>query len=67
MDESGLDTRQSTQAADFELADYWSEGEVLNGRDCWPVCITLNLVRLFIFPIKSGLKHDASDIVDALS
>jgi exosome complex component RRP42 len=48
MDESGLDTRQFSQAADFELGDYWSEGEVLEGRDRWPVCITLNLVSFSV-------------------
>lgn len=43
---SGFDTRGMAQtAADFELPDYWDEGEVLHGRDRWPVCITLNLVR----------------------
>jgi exosome complex component RRP42 len=43
---SGFDTRQYTnKATDFELPDYWDEGEVLDGRDKWPVCVTLNLVR----------------------
>jgi exosome complex component RRP42 len=28
---------------DFELPDYWDEGEVLGGRERWPVCITLNI------------------------
>lgn len=43
---SGFDTRGMAQtAADFELPDYWDEGEVLHGRDRWPVCVTLNLVR----------------------
>ncbi|KAF8154079.1 ribosomal protein S5 domain 2-type protein [Crassisporium funariophilum] len=41
---SGFDTRQITHATDFELPDYWDEGEVLDGRHRWPVCITLNLV-----------------------
>lgn len=44
-DESGLDTRHTSQAADFELVDYWSEGDVLDGKDRWPVCVTMNLVR----------------------
>ena len=44
MDKSGFDTRQISQATDFELQDYWNEGEVLQGRDRWPVCVTLNLV-----------------------
>lgn len=42
---SGFDTRHMTRtAADFELPDYWDEGEMLHGRERWPVCVTLNLV-----------------------
>ena len=42
---SGFDTRQHmNKATDFELSDYWDEGDVLDGRDKWPVCVTLNLV-----------------------
>ena len=41
---SGFDMRQVPTATDFELPDYWDEGEVLAGRDRWPVCITLNIV-----------------------
>lgn len=41
---SGFDTRQVQTATDFELPDYWDEGEILDGRQHWPVCITLNLV-----------------------
>jgi len=41
---SGFDTRQVQTATDFELPDYWDEGEVLDGRQRWPVCITLNVV-----------------------
>ncbi|KAF8639306.1 hypothetical protein AX17_001587 [Amanita inopinata Kibby_2008] len=44
MTASGFDTRQLSKAADFELPDYWDEGEVLDGRERWPVCVTLNLV-----------------------
>ena len=44
---SGFDTRQVNAAADFELQDYWDEGEVLSGRDVWPVPVTLNLVCHF--------------------
>ncbi|TFK35812.1 ribosomal protein S5 domain 2-type protein [Crucibulum laeve] len=40
---SGFDTRQIQQATDFELTDYWDEGEVLDGRERWPISITLNL------------------------
>lgn len=46
---SGFDTRQAAAATDFELEDYWDEGEVLDGREKWPVCVTLNLVRLLCF------------------
>ncbi|KAI0067490.1 ribosomal protein S5 domain 2-like protein [Artomyces pyxidatus] len=42
--QSGLDTRQVKAATDFELEDYWDEGEPLAGRETWPVCITLNLL-----------------------
>lgn len=45
---SGFDTRQVAAATDFELEDYWDEGEVLNGREKWPVCVTLNLVRALV-------------------
>ncbi|KAF8882276.1 hypothetical protein BD779DRAFT_1612494 [Infundibulicybe gibba] len=38
-----FDTRKITNATDFELSDYWDEGEILDGRDRWPVCVTLNL------------------------
>lgn len=42
---SGFDTRwQASKTTDFELPDYWDEGEVLDGRERWPVCVTLNLV-----------------------
>jgi exosome complex component RRP42 len=41
---SALDTRQTIQVTDFELPDYWDEGEPLDGRQTWPVCLTLNLV-----------------------
>ncbi|KAI0364643.1 ribosomal protein S5 domain 2-like protein [Pilatotrama ljubarskyi] len=42
---SGFDTREMVRtAADFELPDYWDEGEVLHGRERWPVCVTLNLL-----------------------
>ncbi|KAF8528627.1 hypothetical protein JB92DRAFT_3205234 [Gautieria morchelliformis] len=42
---AGLDTRHAAHAGDFELAYYWSEGAALEGRDRWPVCVTLNLMR----------------------
>lgn len=45
LEHSGFDTRQVPTATDFELPDYWDEGEVLDGRQRWPLCITLNIVR----------------------
>jgi exosome complex component RRP42 len=50
--ESGLDTRHmKTTAADFELSDYWDEGEPLGGGIQWPVCVTLNVVSFLSFTI----------------
>ena len=43
---SGFDTRRIPTATDFELPDYWDEGEVLQGRESWPVCVTLNIVSV---------------------
>jgi exosome complex component RRP42 len=47
---SGFDTRRiegrSSGAMDFELLDYWDEGEDLDGKEAWPVCVTLNLVHM---------------------
>lgn len=42
---SGFDTRHLKAAVDFELVDTWDEGEPLAGREKWPVCVTLNIVR----------------------
>lgn len=42
---SGFNTREVPAATDFELADTWDEGDPLEGRERWPVCITLNIVR----------------------
>jgi exosome complex component RRP42 len=39
-----FNTRKIANAADFELADYWDEGEPLEVTQEWPVCVTLNLV-----------------------
>ncbi|EIN04125.1 ribosomal protein S5 domain 2-like protein [Punctularia strigosozonata HHB-11173 SS5] len=43
-DASGFDTRQILRATDFELPDYWDEGEPLGNRERWPVCVTLNVL-----------------------
>lgn len=42
---SEFDTRHIPTATDFELPDYWDEGEVLGRRELWPICVTLNVVR----------------------
>ncbi|KAI6165091.1 ribosomal protein S5 domain 2-like protein [Pisolithus thermaeus] len=46
---SMLETRNPSSAVDFELADYWDEGEVLEPRDAWPVCVTLNMLPTIHF------------------
>ncbi|KAI0076679.1 ribosomal protein S5 domain 2-like protein [Panus rudis PR-1116 ss-1] len=43
VDSSGFSTKRLPSATDFELPDYWDEGEPLDGQDRWPVCITLNV------------------------
>ncbi len=45
---SGFDTRQIQTATDFELPDYWDEGEPLAGREAWPLCAHTQH-RAFIF------------------
>ncbi|KAF8588477.1 ribosomal protein S5 domain 2-like protein [Ramaria rubella] len=57
--ESALDTRRFYQAADFELRDYWSEGEILDGKDRWPVCITLYLISSRHF-LDATTQEDAA-------
>ncbi|KAI0919709.1 hypothetical protein AcW1_003111 [Taiwanofungus camphoratus] len=57
---SGFDTRDIARtAADFELPDYWDEGEVLGGREKWPVCITLNVLPSLHF-LDATLPEEAS-------
>ncbi|KIK47702.1 hypothetical protein CY34DRAFT_104383 [Suillus luteus UH-Slu-Lm8-n1] len=56
---SALDTRQTIQVTDFELPDYWDEGEPLDGRQTWPVCLTLNLLPTLHF-LDSTLQEEAS-------
>ncbi|KAJ7672526.1 ribosomal protein S5 domain 2-type protein [Mycena polygramma] len=48
--QSGFDTRSISRAVDFELPDYWDEGEVLGGRERWPVCVTLNIATSYKGP-----------------
>ncbi|KAF9058632.1 ribosomal protein S5 domain 2-type protein [Rhodocollybia butyracea] len=56
---SGFDTRKVSNAVDFELPDYWDEGEVLDGRERWPVAITLNLVPTIHF-LDATIQEEAS-------
>ena len=52
-----LETKEVNRAADFELTDYWNKGEVLNRRELWPVCVTLNIVCLLF---HLGFVHHGS-------
>lgn len=56
---SALDTRETVQVSDFELPDYWDEGEPLDGRQTWPVCLTLNLLPTSHF-LDATLQEEAS-------
>ncbi|OJA18648.1 hypothetical protein AZE42_10845 [Rhizopogon vesiculosus] len=56
---SALDTRETVQVSDFELPDYWDEGEPLDGRQIWPVCLTLNLLPTSHF-LDATLQEEAS-------
>ncbi|KAI0740492.1 ribosomal protein S5 domain 2-like protein [Earliella scabrosa] len=57
---SGFDTRDMARtAADFELPDYWDEGEVLHGREKWPICVTLNLLPP-VHVLDATLAEEAS-------
>ncbi|KAG2017575.1 cytidylyltransferase [Coprinopsis cinerea AmutBmut pab1-1] len=56
---SGFDTRQLNKAVDFELPDYWDEGEPLEGSEKWPVCVTLNLVPPIHFLDASSREESA--------
>lgn len=43
-----LNERKRVDAVDFELEDYWDDGDHLLNRNALPVAITLNLVRYSI-------------------
>ncbi|KAF8208144.1 ribosomal protein S5 domain 2-like protein [Mycena galopus ATCC 62051] len=60
---SGFDTRSIARAVDFELPDYWDEGEVLGGSDKWPVCVTLNIA---LPPNASSSSSTCVHYLDAL-
>ncbi|KIK67313.1 hypothetical protein GYMLUDRAFT_156011 [Collybiopsis luxurians FD-317 M1] len=62
---SGFDTRKVSNAVDFELPDYWDEGQALNGREKWPVAITLNLVSDTHF-VDATLQEEASCVLRLL-
>ena len=57
-EKGSLETKDTSNATDFELTDYWDEGERLNGRDSWPVCVTLNVVRaVLLFSLCSNMQY----------
>ena len=37
-EKGGLESKGVSRATDFELSDYWDEGEVLSGRELWSRC-----------------------------
>ena len=49
LNDDPLDIRQLQRATDFELEDHWDEGDLLDGRDRWPLCVTLNVVSTAFF------------------
>lgn len=46
---SGFDVRRQDTAGDFELVDDGEEGKSLEGREGWPVCVTMNVVGVPFF------------------
>ncbi|PFH49152.1 hypothetical protein AMATHDRAFT_148241 [Amanita thiersii Skay4041] len=62
---SGFDTRRLAKATDFELSDYWDEGEVLDGRERWPVCVTLNVISQTHY-LDATLQEEAATLLRLL-
>lgn len=60
-DRGGLETKNVSRATDFELSDYWDEGASLSGRESWPVCVTLNVVRSISFVPSSRITPSLVD------
>lgn len=56
-EKSGFEREGLSTATDFELTDYWDEGEILGGRESWPVCVTLNVVRSFFRLGRGDIAH----------
>ncbi|EJD00493.1 ribosomal protein S5 domain 2-like protein [Fomitiporia mediterranea MF3/22] len=59
---SGLDTRALQKATDFELEDYWDEGELLQCETPWPLCITLNLVPPIHYLDATSIEEGATSL-----
>ncbi|TDL17100.1 ribosomal protein S5 domain 2-like protein [Rickenella mellea] len=57
---SGFDTRALKKSTDFELTDYWDEGEPLGKSESWPVCITLNLLPPIHYLDATPLEESAT-------
>ncbi|KAI9570057.1 ribosomal protein S5 domain 2-like protein [Boletus coccyginus] len=59
QEKGGLEAKGVSGATDFELTDYWDEGEALGGRESWPVCVTLNVLSNVHF-LDATLQEEAS-------
>jgi len=61
VDDEMISSLNTRRAMDFELEDYWDAGEYLDGRDRFPLCVTLNIVKfnmLMVLPfIDSRLRY----------
>ncbi|VDB91732.1 unnamed protein product [Peniophora sp. CBMAI 1063] len=60
--QSGFNVRAERAVADFELEDYWDEGDPLAGRDQWPVCVTLNLLPPMYYLDATGPEEAATPL-----
>lgn len=54
-----LRERRRADAIDFELEDYWDDGDPLANRDSLPIAITLNLVSNVTFSNIYGPHRDS--------
>ncbi|KAH8113082.1 ribosomal protein S5 domain 2-like protein [Phellopilus nigrolimitatus] len=59
---SAIVDRMVKQATDFELLDYWDEGEPLKFSGSWPVCVTLNLVPPVHYLDASSIEESATTL-----
>ncbi|THH09945.1 hypothetical protein EW145_g1657 [Phellinidium pouzarii] len=59
---SGLDTRALNKATDFDLTDYWDEGDPLICTGSWPICVTLNLIPPTFYLDASSIEESATEL-----